>query len=502
MNSDNINLNLGEKWISILWRRLSSIRKKRASVLNEINDSILYSDPTELAKVYVEPFCQEVNPADRHDEDFFTSREPLFRKVSEFLRLKTYQKGNNQLFILSDSGMGKTSFLVMLKLLHLTSFWPKSYDCVLLKLGESTITDICNIENRRKTLLLLDSLDEDPLAYGRSKERLLDILKATHMFNRVIITCRTQFFPTVDNDPLEYPGRIRIGGFICPSKYLSLFDDNQVENYLNKRFPKKLFRSNEEEIKKSHNIINRMASLRCRPMLLSFIEDLVNLPGFTEYGVGSEYLIYNSLVQSWLIREGSKTGHSSQVLLKACAELAFKMQSKKKIKITPHELDELISELEYLGPLKKIDITGRSLINKNSAGEFRFSHYSIQEFLVVLYIFNYSSINDTQSIYPTDFIKNLIDQNKEQLKIKVEKEILNQYENIEATYNPFSHTDVYNFHGKSEVLALIREAVPDIDDLNITPYESDLDIPTFLRKKVSSARNKLLEGRNEISGSE
>ena len=77
-----INIELGDKWLSFLWRKLSSIRKQRSAELNEINDSILFSDPLELAKVYVEPYCQEVNPADRHDEEFFTAREPLFKKGS------------------------------------------------------------------------------------------------------------------------------------------------------------------------------------------------------------------------------------------------------------------------------------------------------------------------------------------------------------------------------------------------------------------------------------
>jgi len=490
MGDNAVNLKLDEKWIHQLWGQLVTIRKKRNSALNEINDCITYSDPLDLAKVYVEPFCQEVNPADRHDEEFFTAREPLFRKIIEFLKLKTYQQGNNQLFVLSDAGMGKTSCLVMLKLLHLTSFWPKSYDCVLLKLGENSINIIREISDKRKTVLLLDSLDEDPMAYGRPRERLLEILNVSSQFSRVIITCRTQFFPSVEKDPLELPGRVRIEGFVCPSKYLSLFNDDQVEAYLQKRFPKKWFWRNNKSIDKAHVIINRMASLRCRPMLLSFIEDLVNSD--VSYGVGSEYMIYDSLVRCWLIREQQKTGLSYMVLLKACSELAFKMQSEKKIKVTPDELVNLVTELEYLGPIKKLDITGRSLINKNSAGEFRFSHYSIQEFLVVLYMFNFAKIDEPKSIYPTDFIKNLIEQNKERLKTKIENEVINHYDSIESTSNPFLSVEEYKFHGKSEIMEIIKEAIPDLDDLEIEPFETDLDIPTFMRRKVSIATEEII----------
>lgn len=489
MSEELIGLELSEKWVTLLWKRLMATRKQRLAALSEINDTILYSDPLELAKVYVEPYCQEVNPADRHDEDFFAAREHLFRKVSEFFKLRTFQQGNNQLFILSDAGMGKTSFLVMLKLLHLTAFWPGSYSCTLLKLGENSLATIREMPEKRRTVLLLDSLDEDTLAYGRSRERLLEILEASQTFHKVIITCRTQFFPSVDKDPLEYPGRVRIGSFVCPSKYISLFNDDQVDSYLRRRFPRRLFGSNRAKIVEAKKIVNRMASLRCRPMLLSFIEDLVNSPAV--HGVGSEYTIYNSLVKSWLLREQSKTGHDSQILLRACAELAFKMQSRKLIKVPPDQLNELISQIECMGPLKEIDITGRSLINKNSAGEYRFSHYSIQEFLVVLYIFSFASIDSTQSIYPTDFIKKLIEQNKAQLRVRIEQEVLNHYRSIEVNPNPFQGVDELRFHGRAEVLSLIREVVPDLDDLNIVPYTNMLDIPTYLRRKVLVAKRNL-----------
>jgi len=101
------------------------LKHKREIQFNQINDQILFSDPLELAKCYIEPHCQEINPADRLDDDFFVSKEPIFKKIEDFIKMQTFQQGNNQLFILSDAGMGKTSFLVMFKLLSLTSFGQK-----------------------------------------------------------------------------------------------------------------------------------------------------------------------------------------------------------------------------------------------------------------------------------------------------------------------------------------------------------------------------------------
>jgi len=374
-----------ENWIEQLYKKLIHIKKKKIKELDEIND-IMYGDPLELAKYYVEPDCQEINPADRHEEDFLVSREPIHKKIKEFFKAKKLdQPGNNQMFILSDAGMGKTSLLVMLKLRNLTSFWPKNTSCVLKKLGKETLDEIDEVENKRKTILLLDALDEDPDIYGRVKERLLEVLKATRNFDRVIITCRTQFFPEVEKGPFERPGLISIGGYVCPVKYLSLFDDKKVELYLKKRFPKKsLFYNHKKKIKEAENLIERMGSLRFRPMLLSFIDKLMDSPLIRDQQ--NEYKIYNALVDGWLTREEVKTEIPKRTLFNACEILALEMSMRGIRDIPGEELDNLIADISDLQYVKAIDIKGRSLLNRNSIGNYRFSHQSIQEFLVVKHL--------------------------------------------------------------------------------------------------------------------
>jgi uncharacterized protein YjbI with pentapeptide repeats len=377
-----ISFKLGINWAEQLYKRLKHSQKKRIKELDEIND-IMYGDPLELAKYYVEPDCQEINPADRHEEDFLVSSEPIYKKITEFLRAKKLdQPGNNQMFILSDAGMGKTSLLVMLKLLHLTSFWPKNTAWVLKILGKETLDKIKEIENKRKTILLLDALDEDPDIYGRVKERLLEVLKATRNFYRVIITCRTQFFPEVEKGPFERPGLISVSGYVCPVKYLSLFDDKKVELYLKKRFSaKNLFSKNKKKIKEAKELIQRMGSLRFRPMLLSYIDNLMDSPIIRDKQ--NEYKIYNALVDSWLTREEAKKEFPKNALLNACEILALEMSMRGVRDIPEEELDTLIGDISELRYVKAIRIKGRSLLNRNSIGNYRFSHQSIQEFLVV-----------------------------------------------------------------------------------------------------------------------
>jgi uncharacterized protein YjbI with pentapeptide repeats len=404
-----ISFSLGVNWIAQLYKKLKRYQKKRIKELNEIND-IMYGDPLELAKYYVEPNCQETNPADRHEEDFLVSSEPIYKKIDEFFRVKNLdQPGNNQMFILSDAGMGKTSLLVMLKLLHLTSFWPKNTDCVLKILGTEALAEIQFIQNKRKAILLLDALDEDPEAYGRVKERLLEVLNTTKNFYRVIITCRTQFFPEVDKCPFERPGLISVGGYVCPTKYLSLFNDKKVELYLRKRFPgRNLFSKHKRKIKRARELIEQMGSLRCRPMLLSYIDKLIDSPIIQ--AKQGEYKIYNALVDSWLSREEvkNKNRFPKSELFKACEILAAEILIKEKREISETELDTLISDISELRYVKAIDIKGRSLLNRNSSGNYRFSHHSIHEFLVAKYLIENPGISLGKKLPMTNLIAQML----------------------------------------------------------------------------------------------
>jgi uncharacterized protein YjbI with pentapeptide repeats len=384
MVGELISFNLGANWISKLWKRLQSIRKAHRRELEEVA-RIMFGNPVELAKYYIEPSSQEMNPSDRHEEDHLVSHEPIMTKIDQFFRSKApFHPGNNQMIILADAGMGKSALLTMLKLLHLTSFWPKDKDCVLKKLGPQTLSEIRDIENRIETILLLDSLDEDPIAYGRVKDRLMEILAATQHFHRVVITCRTQFFPNTQAEPLERPGLIQISGFICPTKYLSFFDDRQVESYLGKRFPNKFGVLPQTKLREeAKRVINKMGSLRCRPMLLSYVEDLMASPRVQ--ADSSEYLVYKALIENWLLREEAKMKVSAKELFRACELLAtesveFGIQQKRSI--SERNLDLLVARLPDIGHIKNIEIKGRSLLNRDSNGDYRFSHFSFQEFLI------------------------------------------------------------------------------------------------------------------------
>ena len=379
---------ISPSWIKPLVEKLLKIRADREKEITTIGDT--FGDPLELSKYYVEPHCQHANPASEDEDDPISIvKSPVSITINNFLSgdFATRGDGRSQMFILSDAGMGKTSLLVMLKLAHIASFWPKGYECSLLKLSASSIDEIEAIPNKSKTVLLLDALDEDPKAWGNFKERVLKILTASKNFRRVIISCRTQFFPEDEIDPFNRIGRIKISGFVCPMMYLSLFDMRQVLEYLEKRF------SHDEELtrkrKLATEIISKMGSLKFRPLLLAHIDGFIESENIN----WNEFNIYRTLVFTWLMREEVKLYEqgkdiTQKDLLNACLTVSWEMQSQAERTLSSEKLEKLLDKYPEISNLEIIDVGGRSLLNKNCSGEFRFSHYSIQEFVVSYGIIN------------------------------------------------------------------------------------------------------------------
>jgi hypothetical protein len=144
-------------------------------------------------------------------------------------------------------------------------------------------------------------------------------------------------------------------------------------------------RKDKTRIAIAKQVIEKMGSLRCRPMLLAHIEELMeNREKFS--GLMHEYDVYEILIDNWLAREQIKSGIPKEELLKVCLWLAVGMQKKQAREISRQDLRELVASCPGIEQVENINVEGRSLLNKNSNGDYRFSHYSIQEFLVAKYI--------------------------------------------------------------------------------------------------------------------
>jgi uncharacterized protein YjbI with pentapeptide repeats len=119
-------------------------------------------------------------------------------------------------------------------------------------------------------------------------------------------------------------------------------------------------------------------------MLLSYIDKLMDSPIIQ--AEQSEYKIYKALVDSWLFREEAKSGVPKNELFRVCEILAKEISIRGVREISGDDLDLLIADISELKYVKAIDIKGRSLLNRNSDGDYRFSHHSIQEFLVIKHL--------------------------------------------------------------------------------------------------------------------
>jgi len=364
-----------EQMIPKLAKALKAIGSERTTALRKLED--IFGDPVSLANNYIEPYCQQFNPADFEDESRYLVREYLTSRLEHFFGGDPKVK-DRHLLILADSGMGKTSCLMMLKLAELNAFWPKQTTVQLFKLGKGTLDEIARLKGA-KTILLLDALDEDPLARGRVTARLTEVLVATQKFYRVVITCRTQFF-SAGTDPFDRRGVTEVGGFVCPVVYLSLFDDSQVLKYLNRRFS-----GDKTLIERALPILSQMKSLKFRPMLLAHIDDLME----SQTKTWTPPAVYEALISAWLHRERRKMSAqrppedvpSLNDLMKACEVLARIMFYNSQTTIKTSEIENAMTFNANIGELSQLDITGRSLLNRNSHGDFRFAHYSVQEYL-------------------------------------------------------------------------------------------------------------------------
>lgn len=377
---DIVPFALAKNWITNLYSALKHISSERKDELNEIAN--VFGDAEGLAEFYIEPDCQQFNPAEADSEgSSYFVREPIFDRIAAYLSTEP-RNTRRHLFILSDAGMGKTSLLVMLKLAHLTSFWPRGYDCQLLKLGHDTVEALSKISNQKDTVLLLDALDEDPLAWANREHRIYEILSKTENFRRVIITCRNQFIDQ-RSEPFHRPGCIEISGYICPVIFNSLFTDEQVVKYLKKRYPTMIGNAAWEV--RVAQIISSMGFLKMRPMLLAHIDDLLD-SSETNW---NEFTIYRALITVWLMREQKKIlqveGRSPTIdeLNRACRYLALQINTKNRSYLTSDEMASRSIAFAAISTMSVRQLGVRSLLNRDNQGNFKFSHYSILEFLVL-----------------------------------------------------------------------------------------------------------------------
>lgn len=363
------------------WRTRRDRRSLKQRVGAELYPEAVIERST---RFYIEPFCQVLDPAGAEEPRHlaFNPKDNLFKIVDDALHQRTEHR---YLILLADSGMGKTSFLLNYYARHVRRR-RREFELALMPLGIPDADDrIRKIANKANTVLFLDALDEDTLAIVDHVGRLRDLLDLTRDFKRVLITCRTQFFPKDEEIPSE-TGIVKVGPRRAGEKaqhffhklYLSPFTDAQVQDYLKRRYP---FWQRRRRWR-ARAMVATIPNLSVRPMLLAHIDDLVNSGRPVKYA----FELYEEMVEAWLVREeGIVPGLRKKPLREFSERLAVELHSNSRQRgaerIPREELAELAKAWHI--PLDDWQLTGRSLLNRDAHGNYKFAHRSILEYLVV-----------------------------------------------------------------------------------------------------------------------
>lgn len=350
---------------------------------------------------YIRTKCQNIDPSNEieFDKNFaFAVREDL---LNFFLKnvFKIKDPEQKYYLILGDAGMGKTTFLLNLFRIYNKSIRNlvfKNEKLKLLPLGENfdeLQKIIFEITEPEKTILLLDALDESNLFFHEETNNYSvffdKLINSVSKFKQVIITCRTNFFINENNEPFE----LKIKKYntkgndfhIIKKVYLSPFNNNDVKKYLNNTFPIWEVKNKEN----ANRIILSTKDIFFRPMLLSYIGDLVKLNknNFLKFEV------YETLIEAWINRESNKYPEAERFEFKNnlyyfTYELAIHIYNNYKENgyFISFEDSQKIAEKNSIN-LNELEIRSRTLLNRNSNGDYKFSHKTILECILAYFSF-------------------------------------------------------------------------------------------------------------------
>ena len=305
--------------------------------------------------------------------------------------------------VLGDSGMGKTTFMLNLYLKYHSLFnWRRKFKMKLFPFGDKDILKwIKDIkpDEARDTILLLDAFDEckallppekpDGLTDDERFQKVLDeVVECVKDFREVVITSRTQYFPGQEDKPyeLKIPRYGREGFHTLAKLYISPFDDKEIKRYLNKKYGVlKLW--NHKKKQTAIAVVNRSPKLMVRPMLLSYIDYLVESNQVFE----NTWQIYETLIAKWIEREAAKRKHKisnrekfKQDLHKYSQLVAVEIYRRRQETTALHLNKQVAVEIARNNNLnlRDYEITGQSLLTRDAEQNWKFAHKSILEYFI------------------------------------------------------------------------------------------------------------------------
>ena len=391
--------------------RSKDVIKKWKAISDQKKDYIRENSKYDIYKyfkenpIYIQPYLSDTPTHASHEpvdiKEFLNMKKLCVFFIKKVFIRESIEK-NNVFFLFGDSGTGKTAALIHLyvdyiKKLKAGKHIPQIH---LISLREKdALTYIKSIpENDRKdTILLLDALDETPeVKNPEDYDPFLQQLKVLFKgFARVVITCRPQFFPNdVTQKIITKPGIETSSGWLeCSLKYLAPFSNRQVRKYLNRTYPAPLsFRKRIKALR----IVKKQPLIAIRPMVLSYIKDIVE----KGKSINTTLDLYDTIVYSILNRDIYKTlgleddkGKIDQ-WWKASSLVAKYMYENQKLNVTDSELDRILpNDIEK-------QFKQRSLLTR-TGNAFHFSHKSFYEYFMTYRFLQYPK--EIKQVYGMDF---------------------------------------------------------------------------------------------------
>ncbi len=358
------------------------------------------------------------------DEEDFMNTQHFANKVDliDFFIKGIFKKRSRLIFlVLADAGMGKTTFLINLLYKYSNKLIGKKYSIRYIALGdpyadeyiEKYKDDSSPQKDGNKTILLLDAFDEDPKALSDYSQRFNYLVNKCRTFAFVIITSRTQFFPEESKE--KFTDYVSLNDknnsyLAVAKKYIAPFSDKDISLYIRKKYSFKFvvpypYKSKRHFLnfnlipktvyvnpkrKKVEDICRKATNLVARPMLLDNIELILSYNGEINY----ENEIYEALIHSWIIRESKKQRNKQpddekfriemgKFIKQAALHCYRNFKSGKGLYIETDFLQKIAADKSI--ELDKMDLSARSLLNRNSKGRFKFSHKTVFEYLLADY---------------------------------------------------------------------------------------------------------------------
>ena len=351
--------------------------------LSKFSPQYTNSEISEAVRGYIQPDCSATDPANEVDLISFADvRQNLFDVIDKSI---TFSKSRRHQLILADSGMGKTSFCLNF-FSHFRRVCPNE-NIALISLAQKDASDrILAVERKSTTVLILDALDEDPRAISNGSGRLYELLDQSSDFRCVIVTCRSQFFvndaaiPAGTGVSILTPRQAgQSESYSLFRLYISPFSAKQITAYIRSHFPIWSIFSFTKR-REANNLVSSIPELAARPMLLELLPMLVKEKRASE----ELFDLYNFMVDKWLDRE--KSWISPEKLIAISKRLAVMVHRQQLLgegdKMTVGQMNAHASFVS-VDPEDWVHLTTRSLLNRDSEGNFKFAHRSIMEFLFV-----------------------------------------------------------------------------------------------------------------------